>query len=170
MTRLNKEKHWFALYIKPRHEFKAESEIKNRSVEVYLPTIIVERRWSDRKKKIEEPLFKGYLFVFADEYERINCLTIPSVIKTICFCGKPSVIPDCQIENLKKILAERPEVFVTNKIEIGQRVIITDGPFKDIEGIVTEFRTGEKHLAISIDLIKRSVLVSLPNDSIIKIV
>ncbi|NMB82788.1 MAG: UpxY family transcription antiterminator [Ignavibacteria bacterium] len=164
------EKHWFALYVKPRHEYKAESEIGNQSVEVYLPTIIVEKKWTDRKKKIEEPLFKGYLFILADECERINCLKIPSVIKTVCFNGKPSIIPDWQIENLKKILAEKPEVFVTNKIEVGQKVKIIEGPFCDVVGIVTEHKEGEKHLAVSIDLLKRSVLVRLHNDSIIKIV
>lgn len=170
MTNTNKDKHWFAIYVKPRHEYKAETEIRNQLVEVYLPTIIVEKKWTDRKKKIEEPLFKGYLFILADEFERINCLRIHSVIKTVCFNGKPSIIPDWQIENLKKILAEKPEVFVTNKIEVGQKVKIIEGPFRDVEGIVTEHKEGEKHLAVSIDLLKRSVLVRLHNDSILKIV
>jgi transcription elongation factor/antiterminator RfaH len=163
------EKHWFALYTKPRHEYKAEEEIRNHSIEVYLPTIIVEKRWSDRKKKVEEPLFKNYLFVRADECERINCLKIPSVIKTVCFNGRPSIIPDWQIENLKKILIEKPDLFVTNRIEIGQKVQIIEGPFQDVVGIVTEHKEGEKHLAVSIDLLKRSVLVRLTDDSIIKI-
>lgn len=163
------EKHWFAIYTKPRHEYKAEEEIRNRSIEVYLPTIIVEKRWSDRKKKVEEPLFKSYLFVKVDECERINCLKIPSVIKTVCFNGKPSIIPDWQIESLRKILVEKPDLFVTNRIEVGQKVKIIEGPFRDVIGVVTEHKEGEKHLAVSIDLLKRSVLVRLPNDSIIKI-
>lgn len=163
------EKHWFAIYTKPRHEYKAEEEIRNRSIEVYLPTIIVEKRWSDRKKKVEEPLFKSYLFVKVDECERINCLKIPSVIKTVCFNGKPSIIPDWQIESLRKILVDKPDLFVTNRIEVGQKVKIIEGPFRDVIGVVTEHKEGEKHLAVSIDLLKRSVLVRLPNDSIIKI-
>lgn len=163
------DKHWFAIYTKPQHEYKVEAEIKNQSLEVYLPTIIVEKRWSDRKKKVEEPLFKSYLFVRVDECERINCLRIPSVIKTVCFNGKPSIIPDWQIESLKKILSEKPEVFVTNRIEVGQKVKIIEGPFRDVIGIVTEHKEGEKHLAVSVDLLKRSVLVRLPDESIIKI-
>jgi transcription antitermination factor NusG len=167
---ISKEKHWYALYTKPRHEYKARENIRNLTDEVYLPTIIVEKRWSDRKKKVEEPLFKNYLFVFADEYGRINCLKSPSIIKTVCFNGKPSIIPDWQIENLKKILTEKPEVFVSNKIEVGQKVKILDGPFRDVIGVVTEYRAGEKHLAVSIDLLKRSVLVRLPDNSMLKIV
>ena len=107
MTTANKDKHWFALYVKPRHEYKAESEIRDSSVEVYLPTIIVEKKWSDRNKKVKEPLFRSYLFILADEFDRINCLKISSVIKTVCFNGKPSIIPDRQIENLKRILDEK---------------------------------------------------------------
>jgi len=165
-----KDKHWYALYTKPRHEFKAEIEIREKLIEVYLPKIIVERKWSDRKKKVTEALFKSYIFVFADEIERINCLKIPSVIRTVCFNGKPSIIPDEQIENLKRLLEERPQVFVVNKIHIGQRVKIIDGPFQGVEGVITEYKAGEKQLAVSIDLLKRSVLVRLSEDSIIKIV
>lgn len=170
MVQSKKEKHWFALYIKPRHEFKAEIEIKNKFIEVYMPTIIVEKKWSDRKKKIEEPLFKSYIFIFADDKERINCLKIQSVIKTVCFNGKPAIIPKFEIENLKKLLENNPEVFVTNKVVIGQKVKIIEGPFAGVEGKITEHKPNEKHLAVSIELLKRSVLVRLTDDSIIKIV
>lgn len=163
-------RHWFALYTKPRQEFKAVSQISSLSIEVYLPTMLKEKKWSDRKKKIEVPVFPGYLFIFADEYERIHSMQQTSIVRTICFNGKPSTIPDCQIENLKKILAEKPEVFVSDKIEVGTKVMITEGPFKNVTGIVTEHKKGEKHLAVSIDLLRRSVLVRIDNEGIIKIV
>jgi transcription antitermination factor NusG len=166
----NKVKNWFALYTKPRHEFKALEQIRALSVEVYLPTIIVKKKWSDRKKKIEEPLFRGYLFIYAGEAERIISMQQPAIIRTVSFNGKPSIIPEWQIENLKKVLAEKPEVFITDKIELGVKVRITDGPFSDVIGIVTEYKPGEKHLAVSIDLLRRSVLVRLTKESIVKIV
>ncbi|MDQ7817750.1 MAG: UpxY family transcription antiterminator [Melioribacteraceae bacterium] len=166
----NKVKHWFALYTKPRHEFKALEQIRALSIEVYLPTIIVKKKWSDRKKKVEEPIFRGYIFIYADGHERLISIQQSSIVRTICFNGKPSIIPEWQIENLRRLLSEKPEVFVTDKIEVGAKVRITDGPFSDVIGIVTEYKKGEKYLAVSIDLLRRSVLVRLPEESIVKIV
>ena len=55
-------KYWYVLYTKPRHEFKAEAQINSLNIESYLPTNTVIKQWSDRKKKITEPLFKSYIF------------------------------------------------------------------------------------------------------------
>lgn len=166
----NRIKNWFALYTKPRHEFKALAELRDLSVDVYLPTIIVKKKWSDRKKKIEEPIFKGYIFIYADESERLISIQQPSIVRTICFNGKPSIIPEWQIENLRRLLSEKPEVFITDKIGTGAKVKITEGPFTDVVGTVTEYKESEKYLAVSIDLLKRSVLVRLSKESIVKII
>lgn len=163
-------KNWFALYTKPRHEFKVEANLNILSIENYLPTIIVTKKWSDRKKKIRQPLFNGYIFIYSNEKERLLSLQQPAVVKTVCFQGKPAVIPNWEIENLKKLLEKSPEIFVTDKIEIGSRVRIVDGPFKDVEGIVTEAANNEKMLAVTMELLNRSVLVKLPAQSVIKFV
>lgn len=161
---------WYALYTKPRHEFKAKSQLSSVSIEYYLPTITITKQWSDRKKKVEEPLFKGYIFIKVNEKERLIALQQSAIIRTVCFKGKPSVIPDWEIENLKKFLSKNPEVFISDKIEIGVKVKITEGPFNGIVGIVTEYKKGENYLAVSIDLLQRSVLVRLPKESILKII
>ena len=76
---------WFALYTKPKHEFKAELELNNLSVENYLPKITRVRQWSDRKKKITLPLFSGYIFINVNEKERYQSLQLPSIVKTVSF-------------------------------------------------------------------------------------
>ncbi len=162
------EKHWFALYTKPRHEFKAELQLKNISIDNYLPTYLVTKRWSDRKKKINEPLFRGYIFIYSSEKERRLALVQSSIVKCISFSGKPSIVPEWQINNLKKILSETPDVLVSNKIEVGTSIIITDGPFKDVIGVVTGTQE-DKWLAVSVDLIHRSIMVRLPKDSGIRV-
>lgn len=162
------EKHWFALYIKPRHEFKAELQLKSVSIENYLPTYIVTKRWSDRKKKINEPLFRGYIFIYASEKERLIALLQSSIVRCISFLGKPSIVPEWQINNLKKILNKSPEMIVSNKIEIGTSIKITEGPFKDVIGVVIETQE-DKWLSVSVDLIHRSIMVRLPKESGIKI-
>lgn len=161
-------KFWFALYTKPRQEFKAALQIENISVEHYLPTITSVKKWKDRKKKITEPLFRGYIFIHANEGERQRAVSQNSIVRTIFFDGRPSVIPEWQIENLKKMLSENPEIFVSDRIELGAKVKIADGPFKDIIGIVKEEQEN-RWLAVSIDLIRCSVMVRLPKESVIKL-
>lgn len=162
-------RHWFALYTKPRHEFKAAEYLRDVSIEYYLPTIITTRKWSDRKKKIETPLFAGYIFIHANEKERNLSLQHNTIVKTICFLGKPSVIPDYQIENLRRMLTESPEVFVSNRIETGSQIKIVEGPFEGVTGIVQESES-ERWLFVTVDIVNRSVSVKLPKESVIKYV
>jgi len=162
------EKKWFALYTKPRQEFKAVIKLEASCIEFYLPTIKKVKRWRDRKKKIEEPILRGYIFIRGDEKERLIAMQNSSIVRTICFQGKPAVIPDWEMENLKNFLSQSSDVIVSDKIEIGTKVKIIEGPFIDVIGFVTGAQE-DKWLAVSIELLKRSVMVRLPKESIIKV-
>ena len=159
---------WFALYTKPKHEFQAGIYLDSIELEYYLPTITTLKKWSDRKKKVTEPLFKGYIFVHCNEIERYEALQHDSIISTVSFSGKPARIPDWQIDNLKKMLDEKREVFVGDMFYEGTKVKIVDGPFSGVEGIVVQSDEKGKMFGITIDLLRRSVLVRLPKESIIK--
>lgn len=161
------EKRWHALYTKPRHEFKAALQLESVFIEHYLPTITRTKKWSDRKKKVTEPIFRGYIFIHADEKERQISLIQDAIVRCICFEGKPSTIPDWQIDSLKTMLTESPDVFVSDKIELGTKVKIVDGPFQNVVGVVT-CEQENRWLAVSVDLLNRSVMVHLPKESIIK--
>jgi transcription antitermination factor NusG len=160
-------KHWLALYTKPRHEFKAALQLENLSIEYYLPTLTKIKHWSDRKKKVVEPLFRGYIFIYCAEKERVLAVSQSTIVRVVSFNGKPAVIPDWQIENLRIMLIDNPEVFVSDKIEIGSKVKIVDGPFRDVIGIVKGAQE-EKWLAVSVDLLKCTVMVRLPKESVVK--
>jgi transcription antitermination factor NusG len=164
----SENKKWFALYTKPRHEFKAEAQLNEKDIENFLPAVERIKQWSDRKKKIKEPLFSGYIFVHGNERDRLLALEQYAVIRTIFFEGKPAIIPDWQIDNLKKMLERSSDFSVTDQLAIGTHVKIITGPFKDIEGIVYESANQEKMLAITIDLLRRSVVVKIPRDSIVE--
>ncbi len=166
----NDNKQWFALYTKPRHEFKAALQLEELSIEHYLPTVTKLKQWSDRKKKVTEPIFKGYIFIFANEKERIISVEQPTVIKTIFFNGKPAIIPVWQIENIKRMLSSTPDVFITNKVEVGEKIKVVAGPFMDVVGIVKYNSNDERILAVSVEMLNRSVLVKLPAESIVKFV
>lgn len=159
---------WYALYTKPRHEFKALEQITALDIDTYLPTTTVIKQWSDRKKKITEPLFKSYIFVCADESERNLSLTADAVIKTIFFNGKPAAIPDWEIENLKHMLTNSDKVTVHNGIIRGNIVKIESGPMMGIEGVVSYVSRDERTLSVSIEMLNRSVIVSLPSSTVIK--
>lgn len=162
-------KAWFALYTKPRSEFKAAEQIEEIGVEYYLPTITRIRQWSDRKKKITEPLLRGYIFIFADERERVISLETQSVVKCIFDGGRPARIPQWQIDNLRTMLATRSEFFVQEGLTRGTKVRITDGPFIGVIGIVQDTVNG-KEIAVSIDLLNRSVIAHLPKESIFELI
>ena len=162
-------KAWFALYTKPRSEFKAAEQIEEIGVEYYLPTITRMKQWSDRKKKITEPLLRGYIFIFADERERVISLETQSVVRCIFDGGRPARIPQWQIDNLRTMLATRSEFFVHEGLTRGTKVRITDGPFIGVIGIVQDTVNG-KEIAVSIDLLNRSVIAHLPKESIFEII
>jgi transcription antitermination factor NusG len=161
-------KNWFALYTKPRHEFKALEQLNEIEIETYLPTITVTKQWSDRKKKVTEPLFKSYIFIHSNEMERNNALTREAVIKTIYFNGKPAVVPDLEMENIKKMLESPEKIHVFNGIAKGVIVKIESGPFEGIEGIVNSVSDDENTLSVSIQLLNRTISVSIPSNTNVK--
>jgi transcription antitermination factor NusG len=162
------EKHWYALYTKPRHEFKAELQISALDVELYLPSTMQVRQWSDRKKTVRVALLGGYLFIHADERERLKALEAPSVVRCIFDRGRPAVIPDNQIENLRNFIKEDKRYSIYNGIVKGTKIKIKEGPFQGVTGVVAEDSDG-KSLAVTIDLLNRSVLTYISDNDIVEV-
>ena len=160
----NNEKCWFALYTKPRSEFKAREQLALLEVEHYLPTFTTMKQWSDRKKKITEPLIRGYIFIYANELERLASVEQPSIVRCIFDGGHPASIPDWQIDNIKKMLTLDSEIIVYNGIVPGTKVKIKNGPFEGVVGTVTNNEM-ERSISISIDLLNRSVITRVPQGS-----
>lgn len=158
----NSEKYWYALYTKVNQEFKTADQLTKRAIEYYLPTVTKIKQWSDRKKKITEPVIKGYIFIYADETERLDALTIPSVVRCISENGKPAKIPAWQIENFKLVIESKSDFILYNGLVPGQSIEILSGPFKGIKGIVQAINDKKMNLAISIDILNRSLIIQLP--------
>jgi len=160
---------WFALYTRPKSEFKAAEQIGGAGVQYYLPSVTRVKQWSDRKKKITEPLLRGYIFIYANERERIISLEQYSVVRCLTEAGRAAKIPDWQIENLKKMLSSESDLIVKEGLVPGTKIKIKEGPFEGVIGVLQEI-DNEKTLAVSIDLLNRSVIAKLPKDSIIEII
>jgi len=158
------QKSWFALYTKPRNEFKASEQLTRAEVEHYLPTITRLKQWSDRKKKVTEPLIRGYIFIYVNEKQRLVSVEQPSIVRCIFDGGHPASIPDWQIDNIKKMLTLDSEIIVYNGIVPGTKVKIKNGPFEGVVGTVTNNEM-ERSISISIDLLNRSVITRVPQGS-----
>ncbi len=165
----NNEKNWFALYTKPRSEFKASQQLTGVEVEHYLPTITRLKQWSDRKKKVTEPLIRGYIFIYATENQRLASVEQPSIVRCVFDGGHPASIPEWQIDNIRKMLSHKSEIIVYNGIVSGTKVKIKNGPFEGVVGIVTNNEIG-KSISISIDLLNRSVITRVPQGSELELV
>jgi transcriptional antiterminator RfaH len=158
------EKKWVALYTKPRSEFKAEADIKKLGIDIYLPVITRVKQWSDRKKKVTEPVLNGYIFIFADEKERLAALEVYSVVRCVFDNGKPAIIPEWQIDNLKKFLSEKTDYLINNGLAQGTKIKIKSGPFEGVIGVIISDEK-KKSLSVNLDLLNRSVTAEISADT-----
>lgn len=143
---------WLAIYTRPRWEKKVDILLKEKGFESYCPLNKVRRKWSDRIKLVEEPLFKSYVFVKVDDAGRSMVRMTSGVINFVYWDGKPAVIKDKEIGVIRRFLDEHENVEVQPmNLEVNQRVKITHGPLMDQEGRVMDVR--HKTVKVSIDSI-----------------
>src|SRR6476469_1077440 len=162
---------WYAVYTKPRWEKKVAALLQQRGIESYCPLNKVRRRWSDRMKTIEEPLFKSYVFVRVADAARTSVRMTDGVINFVYWNGKPAVIKDKEISTIKRFLDEHENVML-QKIEVGinERVKVIAGPMMDSEGRVVEVKNKTAKVAIDslgyllVATIDKNKLVSAPQN------
>jgi transcription antitermination factor NusG len=139
------------------------AELQKKNVESFLPLVEELHTWSDRKKKIQEPLFRGYIFVKTDLYNKASILMTDGVVRFVSFNNKPSSIPDLQIEWLRRMVAESIEMQLERYINVGERVRVIAGPLIGVEGIVTRMH-GVARVVVSIAAIEQSVSMQVSSD------
>lgn len=130
---------WYVVYTKPKWEKKVAEQLTQRGVECYCPLIIQVRQWSDRKKKVEVPLFNSYIFVRLAEVDRNLVFESTGVVRYLFWLGKPAVVRDEEINTIKKWLMtpDKFEISVSS-LQVGDKVVLDSGPFKSQEAIVQE--------------------------------
>lgn len=134
-------KKWYVVYSKPRWEKKIAGILTEKKVENYCPLNKVQKQWTDRKKIILEPLFKGYVFVSIAENEMWEVAKTDGILNYVHWLGKPAVVKESDINSIKMFLNEFDNVEIISAesaIGVNQKVIITQGLLMDYKGIVLE--------------------------------
>ena len=160
------EKKWFALYTKPRWEKKIFSVLERKGIETWCPLQRVQRQWSDRKKIIEEPLFKSYVFVHINEQERLTVLQTDGVLNFVYYLSKPAVIRDAEINMIKSYLQQKDALISIQSVESFEkdtRIKIKQGVFMDQVGTIMR-TAGKKKVYVSLESLGQVMVVEFPID------
>lgn len=150
---------WYPVYTYPRAEKRAHEALLSKGIETYLPLRRQLKQWSDRKKWIDEPFIKSYLFVHITQQEQTEVLMTKGITRFIYFGGKVTSMPDKQIEDLKLLMTSGVELEVTEENLLpGEKIILKAGPLKGMVGEIISYRS-QKQLALRLENLGCSVII-----------
>ena len=170
---LNDTHQWVALYTNSRSEKKTAQTIQNAGYEVYLPLQHIRRQWSDRWKSVEVPLFNSYIFAKIRAKDVAPIRNSAGVVCIVSWHGQPAIIPEGEINAIKRLMEAAAEVHVRNNSQLkrGARVRIVEGPFVNMEGmLISDCEEGNFCVSISgldfalVTTIEESILVPVEED------
>ena len=159
---------WYAVYVKSRYEKKTSKLLEDKNIETYLPLIGRLKQWSDRKKKVEEPLFKSYLFVRSDLKNYYEILNTPGIVKFVTFEGKPVPVPENQLVAVKEYIGEydgEDDLELLQNLEEGQMVEIVYGQMKGLIGRLVEMR-GRQRLIVNIEAVGQDLPINVSRSQV----
>ena len=151
---------WFALYTRSRHEKAAERELNKKGVETFLPLRRVMRQWSDRRKIVEEPLFKSYLFVKTSLSQKFGVLNTFGVVTMVHNSAEPIEVAEKDLLAVRQFVGQDIQADPFPYLKEGQRVYVRSGPMKGTEGFVVR-KDNHCRLVISVHALKQSVSVMI---------
>ena len=153
-------KKWLAVYTRPRHEKAVEKEFQKKGFEVYLPMLKERRKWSDRKKWVEFPMFRSYVFVRIKIKNTLFVLQTPSVVKVIKFGEEVAVVRNESIEAIKLMIEGGYNPEPLNYFIKGDPVEVKDGPLKGLVGEVIRLDKNDR-LLVRVDAIQHSISIQI---------
>jgi len=159
------EPQWFAAYTCANHEKRVAGQLADRAIPCYLPLYESLRRWKDRRKRIERPLFPGYVFVQISARDRLRIVQLPSVVRLVSFGQGPVAVPEEDIATIRLCLEKKWRVEPHPFLKTGQRVRVAHGALEGAEGILVR-KKGMFRLVLSVGLIMRSVAVEIDSSDV----
>lgn len=159
---------WYALRVKPRHEKAVAEALRAKGFEEFLPLYRERRRWSDRVREIETPLFANYTFCRFSPENRLGVLRVPGVVGVVKFGNTLAEVAPEEIDAVRSAAGSGRIVRPCEFLAAGQRVRIISGPLANVEGIFQR-RGGADQLVVSVTILQRSVSVELESETVIPI-
>lgn len=157
---------WYPVYTHPRAEKKAYTTLVNKGIEAYLPLQKRLKQWSDRKKWVEEPLIRSYIFVRIADNSQAEVLMTRGIARFIYFSGRIAPMPDRQIEDLKLLMASAIDLEITEEnIQPGEKIKIKAGPLKGLTGEMIAYRS-QKQLLLRLESLGCSIIVNVASSYI----
>lgn len=156
---------WRVFSVRARAEKRAAERLAAAGIKVYLPLRVALHQWSDRKKRVEVPLFSGYVFAHVDERQRLRVLEDEAVTRTVAFGGVPAVVADDEIALLRTFesMPDQIEAVTQRAFPVGAEVILTNGPLKGIRGHVSSYPK-ESYLTVDVPSLRQAIRVQVPSD------
>ena len=156
------------LYVNVRHEKKVFEKLQEQAIESYLPIVTRMKQWSDRKKRLEEPLFTGYVFVKLLEHELDKPLYVSGVLNYLAFGKQKAIVKQSEIDNLQYLISNGYQLNgLKQDIQVGEKVKITMASFKDEIAVVQKLIQNKAILFF--EGLKLNLQVTLPVEAIIKL-
>jgi transcription antitermination factor NusG len=139
LCRMEDNSNWYVVYTRPRWEKKVAATLSSKGIENYCPLNKVLRQWSDRKKVVYEPLFKGYVFIKLGEGSKWDVKKIDGILNYVYWLGRPAKVKEDEIDTIRRFLHEFSDVQVSSRsLETNTRIIIKQGILMNYRGIVLE--------------------------------
>ncbi len=152
---------WYALYTRARTEKKIDKLLRDTGIDSYVPLKRILKQWSDRKKWVEEPLIRSYVFVRISEKEYFDVVKTMGIVRFITFSGTAAAIPDWQIDSLKILLNGNEDFeMISEKLQAGAAVEVVSGPLAGFRGEMVEWK-GKKSIVLRINEIGLALTVTV---------
>lgn len=149
---------WFVIYTKSRNEKLVAAKLSEMEIEVFCPMLKTKRKWSDRTKTVEEPLFRSYCFVQLQEHERSKVFGVPGVVRYLFWLQKPAIVRDTEIETIKQMLQTTDHNAIkVEKYEPQSQVTISTGAFANATGEVV----GQQGRILTVVLVSLGVVLKV---------
>ena len=154
---------WFAVRVKSNYEKAVATALRGKGVEEFLPIYCVKRRWSDRTKIVELPLFAGYLFCRLDLTKRMPLLTTPGFLYLVG-CGRcPEPVANQEVEAIRAVVDSGLPALPWATVMVGQKVRLERGPLRGVEGVVAKI-AGQQRIYVAVSLLQRSVSLEVDSE------
>jgi transcription antitermination factor NusG len=156
---------WFALQVRLNFERSVSKSLKEKGYQEFTPAYRIRRKWSDRVKEMECPLFPGYVFCRFDPKFRLPILQASNVLSVVGYGGQPVPISESEIISLQILVNNSCKPIPWPYLRVGQKVRVIGGALDGLEGLVQNFRSARR-IIVSLHLLQRSVAAELEREHI----